>query len=45
MKSLERYAASVGAAATADWQQETFRLLRQNGLRILVATCPEMQAS
>ena len=45
VKSLERYAGAVGAAATADWQQETFRLLRQNALRILVATCPEMQAS
>ena len=24
-KSLERYAGAVGAAATAEWQQETFR--------------------
>jgi hypothetical protein len=35
----------VAQSATADWQQETFRLLRQNALRLLVATCPEMQAS
>ncbi len=42
-KSLERYAGAVGAAATEEWQQETFRLLRQNALRILVATSPEMQ--
>ncbi|HXV51834.1 MAG TPA: DUF1800 family protein [Solirubrobacterales bacterium] len=45
IKTLERYAGAVGAAATADWQQDTFRLLRQNALRMLVATCPEMQAS
>jgi uncharacterized protein (DUF1800 family) len=42
-KSLERYAGAVAASATADWQQDTFRLLRQNALRILIATSPEMQ--
>ena len=42
-KALERYADAVAAAATADWQQETFRLLRQNALRMLIATSPEMQ--
>jgi uncharacterized protein (DUF1800 family) len=42
-KSLERYAGAAGAAATDDWQQESFRLLRQNALRILIATSPEMQ--
>jgi uncharacterized protein (DUF1800 family) len=44
-KALERYAGAVGAAATADWQQETFRALRQNALRVLIATSPDMQAS
>jgi uncharacterized protein (DUF1800 family) len=43
-KGLERYANSVAASATADWQQEAFRLLRQNALRTLIATGPEMQA-
>ena len=42
-KSLVRYAGAAGAAATADWQQESFRLLRQNALRLLIATSPEMQ--
>jgi hypothetical protein len=42
-KSLERYAGAAGAAATAEWQQESYRLLRQNALRILIATSPEMQ--
>ena len=42
-KSLERYAGSVEAVATADWQQETYRLLRQNALRMLVATSPDLQ--
>ena len=43
-KTLERYAGAVAASATADWQQDTFRLLRQNALRILIATSPEMQS-
>jgi uncharacterized protein (DUF1800 family) len=42
-KSLEAYADAVAKAATADWQQQTFRALRQNALRMLVATSPEMQ--
>ena len=42
-KSLERYADAVAKAATADWQQQTFRALRQNALRMLIATSPEMQ--
>ena len=42
-QGLERYAGAVAAAATADWQQETFRLLRQNALRMLIATSPDMQ--
>jgi uncharacterized protein (DUF1800 family) len=44
-KALERYAGAVGAAATEEWQQETFRALRQNALRVLIATSPDMQAS
>ena len=32
-------------AATEDWQQSTYRALRQNALRMLIATSPDMQAS
>jgi len=42
-KSLERYANAVDRSATADWQKQTFRALRQNALRMLIATSPEMQ--
>jgi uncharacterized protein (DUF1800 family) len=42
-KGLERYAGSVAGVATADWQQETYRLLRQNALRMLIATSPDLQ--
>jgi uncharacterized protein (DUF1800 family) len=42
-KALLRYAQAVGASATEDWQEETFRAMRQNALRMLVATAPEMQ--
>jgi uncharacterized protein (DUF1800 family) len=42
-KGLERYAGSVAASATAEWQVEAYRLLRQNALRMLIATSPEMQ--
>ena len=29
----------------ADWQQETYRALRQNALRMLIATSPDFQTS
>lgn len=44
-KGLERYAKAVQGAATEDWQQGTYRALRQNALRLLIATCPDMQTS
>jgi uncharacterized protein (DUF1800 family) len=44
-KGLERYAAAVQRAATEDWQQGTYRALRQNALRLLIATSPDMQTS
>ncbi len=44
-KSLMRYAGAVAASATADWQQDTFRLLGQNALRMLIATSPDLQVS
>ncbi len=42
-KGLLRYAAAVEAVATEEWQQSTFRALRQNALRMLIATSPDMQ--
>ena len=44
-KGLQQYASAVQSAATADWQQSTYRALRQNALRMLIATSPDMQAS
>jgi uncharacterized protein (DUF1800 family) len=44
-KGLVRYAGAVAAAAGEEWEQEPYRLLRQNALRTLIATCPEMQTS
>lgn len=44
-KGLERYAGSVAASATADWQKGSYRALRQNALRMLIATSPDMQTS
>jgi hypothetical protein len=44
-RGLERYASAVEGVATEDWQQSTFRALRQNALRMLVATSPDMQTS
>ena len=42
---LQRFAGRVEAAATADWQQGTYRALRQNALRILIVMSPELQTS
>jgi uncharacterized protein (DUF1800 family) len=42
-KGLVRYATAVQDAATADWQQSAYRALRQNGLRMLIATSPDLQ--
>ncbi len=44
-KELHSFAARVEAAATADWQQEAYRALRQNALRMLIAASPEFQTS
>jgi uncharacterized protein (DUF1800 family) len=35
---------AVEAAATATWQKRQYRALRQNALRMLIATAPDMQA-
>jgi uncharacterized protein (DUF1800 family) len=42
-KGFERYANAVAASAVEEWEQQPYRLLRQNALRTLIATCPEMQ--
>ena len=36
---------SVEGIATEDWQQESYRALRQNALRMLIATSPDFQTS
>ena len=44
-KELLRFANRVEGAATEDWQKGTYRALRQNALRILIASSPDMQTS
>lgn len=39
------FADRVEDAATADWQQQAYRALRQNALRMLIAASPEYQTS
>ena len=40
---LIRFGRGVEDAIVADWQEATFRALRQNALRMLLATSPDMQ--
>ena len=42
---LQRFARRVEDAAREDWQQGSYRALRQNALRILIVTSPEFQTS
>jgi uncharacterized protein (DUF1800 family) len=42
VKVLERYASAVEAIAPAE-QKSTYLAMRQNALRMLIATCPDMQ--
>jgi uncharacterized protein (DUF1800 family) len=42
-KALVRYASAVQSVATEDWQQSPYRAIRQNALRMLVATSPDFQ--
>ena len=44
-KALLRFGKSVEKAAREDWEQSAFRALRQNALRMLIATSPDLQAS
>jgi uncharacterized protein (DUF1800 family) len=40
---LRQFAEGIEAAITADWQEGTYRGLRQNALRMLIPMSPEMQ--
>jgi uncharacterized protein (DUF1800 family) len=43
--ALLAFGQQVEAKATQNWQKRQFRALRQNALRMLIATAPDMQAS
>jgi hypothetical protein len=43
--ALTAFATAAVAGPLAVWQRRTYRGLRQNALRVLVATCPDMQTS
>ncbi len=43
--ALESFAATAVAEPLAAWQRRTHRGLRQNALRVLIASCPDMQTS
>jgi Protein of unknown function (DUF1800) len=45
MKHITAFATNALGAATADWQQSPYRAMRQNALRMLIATSPDMQLS
>ena len=40
---LERFATDAGAMADKKWKIGSYGVLRQNALRMLVATCPDLQ--
>jgi hypothetical protein len=42
-RNLVAFSHRAQAGITADWQQVTYRILRQNALRALIATTPEWQ--
>jgi uncharacterized protein (DUF1800 family) len=44
-KELHGFASRVEVAADAEWQQEPYRALRQNALRLLIAASPDFQTS
>ncbi|MGZ8667666.1 MAG: DUF1800 family protein, partial [Solirubrobacterales bacterium] len=45
LTALVDFGEAVEGEISADWQRSTFRALRQNALRALVATSPDQQAS
>jgi len=42
---LVEFGAAVENAIVADWQEGTYRALRQNALRLMIAVSPELQTS
>jgi uncharacterized protein (DUF1800 family) len=42
---LARFAKQVDAAASGDWEENANKALRQNALRVLIATSPDQEAS
>ena len=42
---LVAFGGAVEDAIVADWQEGTFRALRQNALRLMIAVSPELQTS
>jgi uncharacterized protein (DUF1800 family) len=44
-KALLKFCDSVDVVAREDWEKSAFRALRQNALRMLIATSPDIQAS
>ena len=42
---LEEFGAAVENEITDDWQNDYYRGLRQNALRVMIAMSPEMQTS
>ena len=43
--SANGYDVSTRAVAKEPWQQETYAILRQNALRMLIATSPDLHTS
>jgi uncharacterized protein (DUF1800 family) len=44
-RALEQFVKRCRAGAKQDWKQETYPLLCQNALRVMIATSPDLQAS
>jgi uncharacterized protein (DUF1800 family) len=44
-RSLLKFGRDVEGAVSADWEASTYRLLRQNALRALIASSPDLQTS
>ena len=44
-RELVGFAQRAARAATEPWQQESYAILRQNALRMLIATSPDLQTS
>ncbi|CAN5561991.1 DUF1800 domain-containing protein [soil metagenome] len=42
-KKLEQFARGVESSIEADWEESAYRGLRQNALRLLIATSPDLQ--